>query len=149
MKRVIKFIMSKAFSIYLGCLALIINASWVVAVENMQSSFDHVSNASDVYACNIIHYSNQCREYEILDGAKTTLEDIKSGCESMKGSFLNNVCPTENLLAVCSDIIRNYHQPDMIYSNHYYLSKTSIWTIDLVEDVCGDLGGEFLIPKKQ
>jgi len=37
------------------------------------------------YVCNLVSYSNQCREFEILEGAKTTIEDLKGGCESMGG----------------------------------------------------------------
>jgi len=45
------------------------------------------------YVCNLVSYSNQCREFEILEGAKTTIEDLKGGCESMGGGFSSNICP--------------------------------------------------------
>lgn len=102
-----------------------------------------IKNSSGVYACNLRNQSQQCREYEILVGAKTTLLDIKEGCESMGGDFSEARCPTDNMLGECSDIIRNYHQPDVIYLNRYYKTPTQIWTTDSITRVCGDLGGEF------
>lgn len=146
---------------FLGVLLLfLINSSLVMAIENFPDShnqdhhgtvelLENRDNSFEVYACNIIGYSSQCREYEILDGAKTTLAEIKTGCESMKGEFSNKACPKDKVLALCTDIIRNYHQPDVIYANHYYQGKTSIWSIPLIKEVCGDLGGEVLIEKSE
>lgn len=97
---------------------------------------------SGIFSCNLYAYSKQCRKYEILEGAKTTLSEIQEGCESMGGIFSSEQCPSTNVLAECRDIIRNYHQPDVIYLNIYYESADLLWTLDTVTRVCGDLGGE-------
>lgn len=123
-----------------------------MAIENFPESHEHhhheivksSSHQAERYACDLVSQTGQCREYEILDGAKTTLAEIKDGCESMKGLFTNSRCPEQNVLSVCSDIIRNYHQPDVIYSNYYFSGELTNWTIDSTRRVCSDLGGEFL-----
>lgn len=106
---------------------------------NFQISSPHKSNT---YSCNLVSYSNQCREYEILASAKDTLDELTDGCESMGGKFQKVDCPDENYLASCVDIVRNYHRPDVIYNNLYYSGKPTQWNLESVERVCGDLGGE-------
>ena len=139
-------------------LVAVLHLSASVAVENFPDSHTHHHDAvighshsaknikktilSDVYACNLYDYSKQCREYEILEGAKTTLSEIQEGCESMGGSFSAQRCPSNDILGECRDIIRNYHQPDVIYLNKYYHSETEVWTLEIITRVCGDLGGE-------
>ena len=162
MKRSNKLTYSRAAGKFLGCLALLISAPSIVAVESIavesmaienfpdSHAHDHAlvgsvetsTNMSEVYACNLIKNIHQCRDYEILDGATSTLTEIKNGCESMQGSFSPQACTKANLLASCRDIIRNYHQPDVIYTNHYYQGASSIWTDALVQEVCQELGGE-------
>ncbi len=105
---------------------------------------NHMKEANQHFSCDLSAYSSQCREYEILENAKTTLEEIHDGCESMGGVFSQQKCPTTIRLSICSDIIRNYHQPDVIYSNIYYKGAPADWDIKTTERVCGDLGGEFL-----
>jgi hypothetical protein len=101
-------------------------------------------NSSAVYTCDLLVYSNQCREYEVLEGANMTLSKIKDGCESMSGVFSKKACSDQEVLSTCRDIIRNYHQPDVIYSNYYYVGSSSNWNLESTKRVCSDLGGEFL-----
>jgi hypothetical protein len=139
-------------------LTLIVSCTQVTAVENYPDSHSHnhkhkhedikehtsndaVSNIK-IYSCDLRSYSNQCREYSILASAKDTFNELKSGCESMKGSFNQSTCPVDNIIASCTDIVRNYHKPDVIYDNFYYQGKPSSWTKDVIVRVCGDLGGE-------
>lgn len=147
--------MNLKWSLTLLVLFLILaKAPLVMAAENFPDSHNHQhhgivgkkhqnDHVSDVYACDLFTHSNQCREYEILDGAKTSLSEIKEGCESMGGVFSNKVCSVQNVLSACKDIIRNYHQPDVIYSNYYYSDSLSKWTLESTRRVCSDLGGEF------
>ena len=126
-----------------------------MAIENFPDSYNHQEHEivgkgqqnlkdSALFTCDLLAHSNQCREYEVLEGAKTSLSEIKDGCESMNGIFSRQACSNENKLSACRDIIRNYHQPDVIYSNYYYVGSPSNWTLDSTKRVCSDLGGEFL-----
>jgi hypothetical protein len=141
----------------LGLCLILIKTPLLMAVENFPDSHKHQhhqivekgqqqDNNSGLYTCDLLAYSNQCREYEILYGAKKTLFEIKDGCESMNGVFSNHVCSDQNVLSACRDIIRNYHQPDLIYSNYYYVGSpsNSHWSLESTKRVCSDLGGEFL-----
>jgi len=97
------------------------------------------------YSCDLIDYSNQCRQYEILESANDKVEELTDGCSSMGGSFTAEQCPHDKeLLAECVDIVRNYHKPDVIYSNFYYAGSPSNWDKGTLDRVCGDLGGEFV-----
>jgi hypothetical protein len=137
-------------------LMLFLGTSFLMAVENYPDSHGHShdqlrgqvgdeeQDGIQTYSCNLITYSNQCREYTILEEAKATFSELKDGCESMSGTFKNKVCPTENTMASCTDIVRNYHKPDVIYDNNYYLGLPSQWTKEIITRVCGDLGGEYL-----
>lgn len=129
----------------------------IMAIENFPDSHDdhhhHVvgnsykeNSANQRFSCDLRVYIGQCRDYEILDNAQTTLAEIKEGCESMSGLFSEQTCVETKRLSVCSDIIRNYHQPDVIYTNTYYEDQKSNWTVASTQRICGDLGGEFFIP---
>jgi len=137
-------------------LLITLSPSYVTAVENYPDSHGHSHDLSrdhadhhpgegtETYSCNLISYTNQCREYSVLEGAEDTFLDLKEGCESMSGAFKKTVCATEGLTATCTDIVRNYHKPDVIYDNYYYQGKPSNWSNNVIERVCGDLGGEFI-----
>jgi hypothetical protein len=124
----------------------------VTAVENYPNSHEHDNVREQVdhhmitniqtYSCDLKVYSNQCREYIILVSAIDTFQELKEGCESMRGSFKQATCPKEEILTSCADIVRNYHKPDVIYDNYYYLGKPSDWSKEVITRVCGDLGGE-------
>lgn len=101
------------------------------------------SPLTDSYACDLRVVTNQCREYEVLDNAKNTLKELSDGCVSMGGRFSPEQCSEQLRLFICTDIIRNYHQPDVIYSNSYYDSAEGQWQEENTKRVCGDLGGEF------
>ncbi|MFT6905346.1 MAG: hypothetical protein ACJAS1_002001 [Oleiphilaceae bacterium] len=139
----------------LGLFLVLVKTPQLMAVDNFPDSRNHQhhdivgkgqqqNNRSGIYTCDLLTHSNQCREYEVLEGAKTTLSDIKDGCESMSGSFSKHACSGQKVLSSCKDIIRNYHQPDVIYSNYYYIGSPSNWTFESTKRVCSDLGGEFL-----
>jgi len=109
---------------------------------NFQISSPH---RSLTYSCNLIKASNQCREYEVLQSAKDTLNELREGCESMGAEFKQSNCPSRREVASCNGIIRNYHRLDVIYTNRYYRGAPSLWDRETVERVCGDLGGEIEI----
>lgn len=138
-------------------LLLLSTCTKVMAVENYPDSHNHrltkthnheahVKSGSrrnfQTYSCDLISYSNQCREYDILTSSRATVQELKDGCESMTGQFRQRLCPTKSMMASCEDIVRNYHKPDVIYNNLYYTGKPSFWTQEVIERVCGDLGGE-------
>lgn len=135
-------------------LLLAVCSTELVAVENYPDSHNHEHNGMKehadhkragnikTYSCDLKAYSNQCREYRILASAVDTFQELKEGCESMSGRFKQTTCPAEEILTACTDIVRNYHKPDVIYDNYYYQGKPSAWTKEIITRVCGDLGGE-------
>jgi hypothetical protein len=111
-------------------------------VKDKNYNQSHLKYNIKTYSCDLRSYSNQCREYSILEGAKDTFEELDEGCESMSGTFKQTICPSDEILTTCMDIVRNYHKPDVIYDNYYYQGNPSAWTKKTVMRVCGDLGGE-------
>ncbi|MCP5206538.1 MAG: hypothetical protein H7A01_04980 [Hahellaceae bacterium] len=95
-----------------------------------------------LYRCNLITSSGQCREYQILSGAQDSLSDLQDGCKSMAGIFDQTECPAANAIAKCSDIVRNYNQPDVIYDNYYYRVEGLQLHGASLAYVCGELGGD-------
>lgn len=97
---------------------------------------------TSLYTCNLITVSGQCREYQVLSGAKDRFFDLKDGCESMGGVFGQAECPTAKAIAKCADIVRNYNQPDVIYNNYYYRVEGLQLNGAFLSQVCAELGGD-------
>lgn len=95
------------------------------------------------YSCNLITHSGQCRTYQILASAQDSLTELQDGCESMTGIFEQAHCPSTNAIAKCTDIVRNYNQPDVIYDNYYYQVEGLQLHGASLAYVCGELGGDF------
>ena len=137
--------------IFISC--LLFSAS-LMASETNHDKHQHFSaegNAQEggtqVFSCMLRQHSSLCREYVILDGAVETVSELKEGCESMPaGKFEAQSCSTSGLSGRCMDIVRNYHKPDVIYDNYYYSNRKNNWTKEMVQRVCGDLGGELVLP---
>lgn len=138
---------------------LLFNASMLVSAEDQQDNHDpehhHKHGNAEVehrpgenvrvYSCNLISYSNQCREYVIADEEIEKTRPLKGGCESMGGTFQQADCPVQSRLSRCANNMYNEHDPDtVIYSNHYYPGEIGDWTDENVQRVCDGLGGRFM-----
>lgn len=99
-----------------------------------------------MHSCNLKAMNGQCRQYSLLESSQDTLADLRDGCESMGGKLVPSACPDADLVGSCVDIVRNYHKPDVIYDNFYYEGDASQWTRSSMQEVCGNLGGEPVLP---
>lgn len=97
------------------------------------------------YSCDLIAFSNQCREYPISKELAFKLEELKQSCESMpNGLFKKETCSPEKRIGRCLTIVSNYHDPkSIIYDNHYYLNKNSRWNTTEIKRVCDDMDGTY------
>jgi hypothetical protein len=101
-------------------------------------------------SCDLRNTLQQCREYRLLANASESLAEMKEGCQSMGGKFSNEICPDSDIVGACNNLVRNYHQPDVIYNNVYYQSNKkseTVWIPDSIKQVCSDLGGVLFVQK--
>lgn len=94
------------------------------------------------YSCDLRSAFAQCRHYSVLRDASASLANVEESCQSLQGVFQRAPCPKERRAAICSNIVRNLHQPDILYDNHYYAGYDTQWSQDDLVRVCGDLGGD-------
>lgn len=100
------------------------------------------------YSCDLRNAFAQCRHFSVLRDASASLANVEESCQSLQGVFQRAPCPKENRVAICTNIVRNLHQPDILYDNHYYAGYDTQWPQDDLTRVCGDLGGELELSGK-
>ena len=98
------------------------------------------------YSCNLASHSNICRQYAIPLNRHDQIAELSEACETIpEAKFRKAPCDTTHLAGRCVKIVRDHHNPDIVYDNYYYQSESSPWNASEVERVCTDLEGQTAI----
>jgi hypothetical protein len=100
----------------------------------------------EIYSCQLMSFSHQCREYPMLKAEPDKLAALKASCESLPNAQLVKAhCPQANQLAQCQNIVRNHHDPKtLVYNNIYYSGPNSPWNTQDVQRICADMEGRMV-----
>ncbi len=137
-------------STQLMLLALLLTVSLSTSAAESHSHVKPVQAFKEIspYSCSLIQYSAICRNYQLAPDDKLTLNELKEGCESMpEAKFSTGPCPSDRSVSQCVDIIRDHHNPGVVYGNVYYSTDKKSWSPQEVERVCRDLEGTYVAIK--